>query len=257
MYAKVFQSMFQGSLATRGPWQAVVTFQQMLVLADRFGIVDMTPEAISRQTTIPLEIIREGLAALEKPDPESRRPDHEGRRIILLDPARKWGWQIVNHSYYAQIRSGEERAAYQRQYMREWRQGKRRTPQGDAKPKAKGNGVDTLGALPEWVPADLYAAWWKAKPKRARTPKAHELAVAQLGKLKEAGNDPTAILEHCIRSGYQGIFAPHTPNGKHVTPPPATGARCYYCSDAAVKLTNDIPHCARADHLDFAIARRQ
>lgn len=256
MYAKVFNSIYDGSLATVGPWQALVCFQQLLVLADRHGIVDKTPEAISRQTTIPLDIITTGLAALEAPDPDSRRPDHEGRRIIRLDPSRSWGWQIVNHAHYAQIRSGEERAAYQRQYMRDWRAGKRRTREGDAKPKAKGNGADTLCALPEWVPADLYAAWWKAKPKRARTPKAHELAVAQLAKLKEAGNDPTAILEHCIRSGYQGIFAPHTANGKHVTPPPATGAKCHYCAQSAVKITNDIPHCERLDHLDFAIARR-
>lgn len=257
MYAKLFQSMFDGTLGTRGPWQALVTFQQMLILADRFGVVDMTPDAISRRTTIPKEVIEQGIAVLEAPDPDSRRPDANGARITRLAAHRTWGWQITNYEYYASIRSAEDRRERNRLAMREWRENKRRAATGDAKPKAKGNGADIPGGLPEWVPADLYAAWWRAKPKRARTHKAHELAVARLEELKAAGNDPTAILEHCVRSGYQGIFAPHTQNGKHVTPPPATGAKCYYCPAPAVKLTNDIPHCKRADHLDMAIARRQ
>ena len=260
MFAKIFDSLYDGSLATRGPWEALVTFQQFLVLADRYGVVDKTPEAIARITTVPLDIIKKGIEALEQPDSESRRPDAEGRRIVRLDPERGWGWEIVNHAHYRQIRSAEERRNYQREYMQEYRKGARRT----RKAAPKGNGADPAPrapvaplAIPEGIPADLYLAWWNAKPKRSRTPKAHELALARLAELKAAGNDPTAILEHCIRSGYQGIFAPHTANGKHVSPPPKEGARCYYCQESATKITNDIPHCARLDHLDMAIARRQ
>ena len=58
--------MYDGTLATKGPWQALVTFQQLIILADRNGEVDMTPEAISRRTTIPLEIIEHGIKALEE-----------------------------------------------------------------------------------------------------------------------------------------------------------------------------------------------
>lgn len=131
MYAKVFSSIFDGSLATRGPWQALVTFQQLLVLADRHGIVDMTAEAIARRTTLPLEVIEIGLAELEKPDPDSRRPDHEGRRIVRLNPDRAWGWMIVNYAHYAAIRSSEERRDQQRLYMRKWRAEKSAAPATD------------------------------------------------------------------------------------------------------------------------------
>ena len=252
MYAKLFSSMFTGSLATRGPWQAVVTFQQLLVLADRFGIVDMTPEAIARHTTIPLEIISAGIEALEAPDPDSRRPDADGRRIVRLDPERAWGWEIVNHAHYRQIRSAEERREYQRAYMRDYRKGARRprTPKDDA---AKA----PLPPLPDWIPAELFSAWWQAKPKRARTPHAHALAIKRLDELRAQGHEPTATLEHCIRSGYQGIFAPSQQNGKHAKTPPLAGAHCAYCPDLAVNVTNNIPHCARLDHLDFAVARRR
>lgn len=121
MYAKLFGSIYSGSLATRGPWQALITFQQLLILADRFGIVDCTREYIAKQTTLPIEIIALGIEALEKPDPESRRPDAEGRRIIRLSEHRDWGWQITNYEHYRSIRSAEERRDYQREYMRERR----------------------------------------------------------------------------------------------------------------------------------------
>lgn len=117
MFTKVFRSMYDGTLASRGPWQALVTFQQMLILADRRGVVDMTPEAIARISTIPIDIIRAGIEALEQPDPGSRTRDENGKRIIRLDPARDWGWRIVNYEKYRQIRNEEDRREYQRKWM--------------------------------------------------------------------------------------------------------------------------------------------
>ena len=117
MYGKLFQQMYDGTLATKGPWQAMVTFQQMIILADKGGIVDMTAEAISRRTTIPLEIIRIGIVTLEQADPESRTPDEEGRRITRLSSEREWGWRIVNHEHYRRIRSQDERREYMRLYQ--------------------------------------------------------------------------------------------------------------------------------------------
>lgn len=110
--------MYDGTLGTKGPWEALVTFQQMLVLADRVGHVDMTAPAISRRSTIPLEIIEKGLRELEEPDPESRSPAAEGRRIVRLDEGRSWGWSIVNYEHYRKIRTQEERRDYHRDYAR-------------------------------------------------------------------------------------------------------------------------------------------
>ena len=117
MYGKLFQQMYDGTLATRGPWQAMVTFQQMIILADRAGIVDMTREAIARRTTIPIEIINIGITALEQTDNESRTPAENGRRITRLSTERDWGWQIVNYEHYRNIRSQEERREYMRLYQ--------------------------------------------------------------------------------------------------------------------------------------------
>jgi hypothetical protein len=126
MYGKLFSSMYDGTLATVGPWEALVTFQQLIILADKFGVVDMTSEAIARRTTLPLEIVVKGLQALEMPDPHSRTPDEDGRRIVRLSDSRPWGWRVVNHTHYRGIRSGEERREYMKLYQREYR--KQRKP---------------------------------------------------------------------------------------------------------------------------------
>jgi hypothetical protein len=133
MFVKIFPQMYEGTLAARGPWEALVTFQNLLVLADPVGIVDMTHEAISRRTTIPLEIIRTGIEALEQPDPDSRSPEEDGRRIVRLSDTRSWGWQIVNYLHYRAIRDEEDRRKYQREWAREAR----------AKKRAAADNVDT------------------------------------------------------------------------------------------------------------------
>lgn len=129
MYGKLFAQMYDGTLGTEGPWQALVTFQQLIILADREGVVDMTAEAIARRTTIPQDIIKIGIETLEKPDQHSRTPDEEGRRILRLSDDRDWGWRIVNYIHYRNIRSQEERREYMRNYQR--------------KRRAAGKGVNT------------------------------------------------------------------------------------------------------------------
>lgn len=118
MYAKIFSQIYDGTLCTRGPWQALVTFQQLLVLADKNGVVDMTASAIARRTTIPLDIIETGIAALIEDDPESRTPTENGRRIVPLSSERGWGWAIVNYKHYRAMKREEERREYHRNYWK-------------------------------------------------------------------------------------------------------------------------------------------
>ena len=115
MYGKVFTSIFEGSL--HGQFEALVVMQALIVLADKDGIVDKTPEAIAAFTSYPLDFVRKGLAQLAQPDPRSRSKELGGRRIVLIDPERDWGWMLVNHAKYRSIRNDEERRVYMRDYM--------------------------------------------------------------------------------------------------------------------------------------------
>lgn len=119
MYGKLFESMYDGTLAD--DWKALVTFQQMIVLATKDGVVDMTPRAIASRTGIPLEIIEQGIQFLEQPDARSRSPEMDGRRIARLDDHRPWGWFIVNYQKYCQLVSREQKRQRDRQSMREKR----------------------------------------------------------------------------------------------------------------------------------------
>jgi len=107
MYGKLFEQMYDGTLAEN--WQALITFQQMIILCDDSGVIDLTPSAISRRTGIPIEHIKAGIKTLESDDPYSRTPDENGRRIVRLDDHRPWGWKIVNHQKYKQMASYEDK----------------------------------------------------------------------------------------------------------------------------------------------------
>ncbi len=107
MYGKIFDSMYEGTLY--GHWEAIVTLQQMLVLCGSDGVIDMTPQAIAARTSIPLDIIAKGIAVLSEPDPYTRTPGEDGKRIILIDSHRPWGWLIVNYVKYRDLKSRAEK----------------------------------------------------------------------------------------------------------------------------------------------------
>jgi len=120
MYGKIFESIYDGTLAE--DWRALITFQQMIILCDSEGIVDMTPAAISRRTGIPIKYIKAGIDLLEQPDPCSRTPDDEGRRVVRLDEHRPWGWKIVNHQKYRDLNDYEKVRGQNRERQRRYRE---------------------------------------------------------------------------------------------------------------------------------------
>lgn len=138
MYGKIFDSIYDGTL--RANWQALVTFQQLIILADKDGIVDMTPHAIHGRTGIPLDIIEAGIDHLSKPDPYSRSHTEEGRRIVLLDDHRPWGWRLVNHAYYSRLRSIEEKREADRDRIAAKRDAKKPDKSGVSQDVAKSRG---------------------------------------------------------------------------------------------------------------------
>lgn len=243
MYGKLFTQMYHGTLATKGPWQALVTFQQLIILADKHGQVDMTADAISRLTTVPLEIIQMGIAALELPDPESRSPDLEGRRIARLSDARSWGWQIVNYLHYRSIRSQEERREYMRKYQRDYRAKKKTVNQKvnvvsnvnqSSKQYAVCNKEEPKApAAPDLLVSEELWNQFKETRRKLRAPltlPAETLLCRKLQTLKDIGHDPVKVVEQSIERGWKGFFAIDGGNGVGVSvgaPSVATNAAAY------------------------------
>ena len=126
MFVKVFSQIFDSSIAEN--YLTRLVFTDLLTLADLNGVVDMTHESISRRTNVPIETVRAAISELEKPDPRSRTPDCEGRRIKRLDEHRDWGWFVVNYGNFRKIASEEQRREKTRDRVRKYRSGNDVTP---------------------------------------------------------------------------------------------------------------------------------
>jgi hypothetical protein len=111
-YAKLYRSIFDGTLGPPAPpygWQVLTV---MLLNCSVEGVVDMTPEVIALRSGMPLEAVREGIRMLEAPDPQSRTPGSGGCRIARLEAHRTWGWRIVNYGLYRASTDAERAREY-------------------------------------------------------------------------------------------------------------------------------------------------
>ena len=119
-YTKLFRSIAASTivsepLATRWLW---VT---LLSQADRAGNVYGSIPGLARLANITLQEVETALHSLMSPDPYSRTPDNEGRRLETIDG----GWRLLNHAKYAAIRDEAERAEYKRNWDRTHRKGRK------------------------------------------------------------------------------------------------------------------------------------
>lgn len=148
-----------------------MTFQQLIVLCDADGTVDMTKEAISRRTGIPFEIICDGIEALECDDLRSRTPDHNGKRILRIDEHRDWGWILVNHNKYKSLQDSDMVRQQTRERVRRHRQSQKNatnevTNVTDGNAQKRHTDTDTDKHI------SAFATFWDSYPKKKDKQKA-------------------------------------------------------------------------------------
>jgi hypothetical protein len=109
-YTPLFSSLTTGTLC--GKWPDIGLWAVVLSQADRRGMLDVTPDFLALITGLPVDEVVACMARFCQPDPRSRSKEQDGARLTLIDPARDWGWQIVNHAKYrerARLASKNER----------------------------------------------------------------------------------------------------------------------------------------------------
>jgi len=121
MYAKLFSRIAQSSLMEQDV-ETRYCFMMLLAIADAGGDVIGTDVALARAINLPLENFKRCVAALMEPDPDSNSQVHDGRRLIPSESGR--GYLIVNYVTYRSIKTAEEKKAYMREYMKEYRKPK-------------------------------------------------------------------------------------------------------------------------------------
>lgn len=114
MYGKTFTALWEGSMVGKSDAQLVFIF--LFCHCDRSGFVEAHPAIVSAKTGLQIVRVKEALAYLEGPDPESRSKQEDGRRIIPLNGDHAAGWKVVNYDYYRGLRKADDRREYQRQY---------------------------------------------------------------------------------------------------------------------------------------------
>jgi hypothetical protein len=110
-YAPLFSSLTTGTLC--GKWPDIGLWAIVLSLKDRSGIVDVTPDYLSRVTGLDLQDVLSCMARFCEPDPYSRSSSEDGRRLVLIEPERRnWGWRVVNSGLYREKARLQNRDAF-------------------------------------------------------------------------------------------------------------------------------------------------
>jgi hypothetical protein len=96
-YTPVFDSVFQGTLC--GKYPDLPVWLVLLALQQRGGIIDAHPSYIATVSGIPQADIELAIKHFCEPDPASRTPENDGRRLVPLE-GKGFGWRVVNHDRY-------------------------------------------------------------------------------------------------------------------------------------------------------------
>lgn len=111
-FTKLFSSITESTVWCE-PDRTRLLWICMLAMADRNGRVWGSIPGLSNRARIPVEDARVAIATFLAPDPDSRTPDHEGRRIEVIDG----GWRLLNHDKYRAIRDEETTNESKRNYI--------------------------------------------------------------------------------------------------------------------------------------------
>ncbi len=223
MFAKIFNQIYDSSIV-ESP-ETRFTFMDLLILADRNGVVDMTHEAISRRTNRPIKMIRKTIEELEGPDPRSRTPDMNGARLFRLDDHRDWGWGIVNYDYFRNLASEEQRREKTRIRVNKHRRKSLAVTQCNA-PVTKANDLPSispfLSVLKSERVRERFLEWIPIRKAMGKKPKDWDKMFSEqckfLSQFTEA--DQIESISASIRNNWQGLFPPNK-NGQR--PQPKTG----------------------------------
>jgi hypothetical protein len=108
-YTKLFGSIV-ASTVWQEPHHVRIVWITMLALRNREHIVEASTPGLASLARVTVEECREALLRLESPDPDSRTPENEGRRIRKVDG----GWLVLNGEKYRQKMSADDRREYNR-----------------------------------------------------------------------------------------------------------------------------------------------
>ena len=113
-FAKLDNGITKSSIWSE-PYHVRVVWISFLAEKDETGFVSASRSGMIRLCNVTSEEFDEAEMVLSSPDPDSRTPDFNGKRIDKVDG----GWIVLNHEKYRL--SEDVKKERHRQYMRDWR----------------------------------------------------------------------------------------------------------------------------------------
>lgn len=172
-FTKLFASITESSIWTEDD-RTLRVWVAMLARSDSRGIVEGSIPGFASLCRMSVEDFMNALGNLSSPDPYSRTPDHEGRRI---EPVQG-GWRILNYLAYRE--RGQAKDGSRAPYFREYRA--TRKTQGtvarnkrnsgtvarntEAEAEAENTPPNPQGGESPSAPADRFDDFWKVYPRK-------------------------------------------------------------------------------------------
>ena len=176
-YTKLFSSIVTSTIWVESDRTRIVWIT-MLAMADRNGEIQASIPGLARLAGVPIPDCEEALAKFIAPDPYSRTPDDEGRRIEKIEG----GWALLNHAKYREMASRDDSKAANAERQQRHRE------------KARRNAAVTLGNAK--VTPTLHIAEAEAEAEKgniqAPVPVALTLSSDEPAKPKPAKREPIA-----------------------------------------------------------------
>lgn len=103
-YTKLFSGITESTIWCE-PAGTRLVWITLLAKCDLFGRFSGSLPGLARLANVTLEETAKAIETFLAPDPYSRTPDYEGRRIEAIDG----GWRLLNHEKYREMRDEEKR----------------------------------------------------------------------------------------------------------------------------------------------------
>ena len=136
-FTKLFSSITESTVWCE-PSSTRIVWITMLAMADSHGRVWASIPGLANRARVSIDECEAALQTFFAPDPYSRTPDNEGRRIEAIDG----GWRLLNHGKYRAIRDEESAKESKRRYINARREEERKAAEGVEQSRTQSNSVD-------------------------------------------------------------------------------------------------------------------
>ncbi|HVZ89593.1 MAG TPA: hypothetical protein VHG72_21710 [Polyangia bacterium] len=115
-YVKMFQSILDSTI-WKQPASITKVWMTMMAMADRDGVVTAAVPGLADRANVSVAIAEKALDMFLSPDPYSKTPDNEGRRIEAV----RGGWRLLNFEMYREMMSADDQRTKNAERQQRWR----------------------------------------------------------------------------------------------------------------------------------------